>query len=79
MTNSFGLLGVSLVVLHTLGYTDMVGLVLGGILILFDLFLTRLYYKDIHNIKVLLISLIQYLEADDFIEEYEEEEDSRGL
>lgn len=79
MTNSFGLLGVSLVVLHILGYTDMVGLVLGGILILFDLFLTRLYYKDIHNIKVLLISLIQYLEADDFIEEYEEEEDSRGL
>lgn len=78
MTNSFGLLGVSLVVLHILGYTDMVGLVLGGILILFDLFLTRLYYKDIHNIKVLLISLIQYLEADDFIEEYEEE-DSRGL
>jgi hypothetical protein len=80
MTNSFGFMGVSLVVLHILGYTDNIGLVVGGSIILLDLYLTRLYYRDIHNIKTLLISLLQYLEANDYIEEYvEEEEDSRGL
>jgi hypothetical protein len=79
MMNSFGFLGASLVVLHVLGYSDWTGLALGGTLIVLDLFLVRMYYKDIHNIQTLLISLMQYLEADDYIEEYEEEEDSSGL
>jgi hypothetical protein len=79
MMNSFGFLGASLVVLHILGYSDWTGLAVGGTLIALDLFLVRMYYKDIHNIQTLLISLMQYLEADDYIEEYEEEEDSSGL